>query len=248
MKLKKILFVGDAHIPYHSKESWALMLKAARRWRPDTIVCMGDIADFYSVSSHSKKPALALQLKQEVAEVHKALDQLDGLDAGEKIYVAGNHEDRLERYLRDKAPELFDFVDIPRLLELRTRGWQYVPYKRDIRVGKLYATHDVGVAGRNAVFQALDMYSHSIVTGHTHRMQYIVEGTATGQSRVAASFGWLGDVEQVDYMHLAKAKKNWAQGFGVGYMDARTGLVYLVPVPVVNGTVCLEGVLYSVRE
>jgi predicted phosphodiesterase len=244
--LKKILFVGDAHIPYHDKAAWALMLKAAKGWQPDSVVCLGDIADFFTVSSHSKDPHRVLRLKEEMAAVNTGLDQLQVLGAKDYIYIAGNHCDRLQRYLQDKAPELFDFVDVPSLLRLNKRGWKYVPYKHDIKIGELYATHDVGVASRYAVFRALETYNHSVVTGHTHRLQYVVEGDATGQARVAASFGWLGDVKQVDYMNRASANKNWALGFGIGYLNQKTGAVHLVPVPVVDKTVVVEGTLYEV--
>ena len=206
---------------------------------------MGDMADCFSVSSHSKNPQRALQLKSEIEAVNDGLDQLEGLMASRYIYLAGNHEDRLQRYLQDRAPELFDFVDIPHLLNLGTRGWEYVPYKRDIRLGRVYATHDVGVASRYAIFRSLETYNHSVLTGHTHRLQYIVEGDATGGSRVAASFGWLGDVDAVDYMCQASAKKNWALGFGLGYLDPATGAVHLVPVPIVKGKCVVEGKLYA---
>jgi hypothetical protein len=72
----------------------------------------------------------------------------------------------------------------------------------------------------------------------------IVEGTATGECKLSATFGWGGDVEQVDYMNLAKARKDWALGLGVGYLDSSSGYVYLVPVPVVHGTCVVNGRLF----
>ena len=116
------------------------------------------------------------------------------------------------------------------------------------RIGKLFVTHDVGAAGKYAVYQTLATYEHSIVTGHTHRLAYIVEGNAIGEYKVATQFGWLGDVDQVDYLHRAKAKKDWALGFGVGRLDPATGYVYLSPVPIVNGTCVVEGRLYTTTK
>ncbi len=247
-QLKRYLFVPDTHVPYHNKRSWRLMVEAARSWRPDGIVVMGDLADFFAVSSHSKDPRRVLQLKSEMQQANAALDDLDSLGATDRRFIAGNHCDRLQRYLQDKAPELFDFVDVPRLLHLEDRGWKYTPYKKYDRLGKLYMTHDVGSSGRYAVFRALETFAHSVVTAHTHRLQYIVEGDATGGSRVSVSFGWLGDVDAVDYMNEAQAKKSWGQGFGIGYHDTSSDLVYLVPVPIVNDTCVLEGVQYRVDK
>ena len=248
-RLQPILIVPDAHRPYHDERAWQLMLRAGRDLKPHHLVVIGDLADFYTVSSHSKSPKRALRLDEELTGVKVGLDELDALDAKEKQFIAGNHEDRLTRYLQDKAPELFEIVTIPDLLELEERGWSYTAYKDDTKVGRVNFTHDVAAAGRNAVFKALDTYQHSIVTGHTHRMQYVVEGNATGEYKLSAMFGWLGDRTKIDYMHRALVYKNWALGFGFGYVDPETGIAYLVPVPIIDAkgiySCVVNGVLYE---
>lgn len=231
-KLQPILFVPDTHRPFHDKKAWGLMLKAAKALKPEIIVCIGDLADFYSVSSHSKSPDRSASLEVEVADVNRGLDELDALGAKRKLFLAGNHEDRLSRYLADKAPELFGLVGIPELLRLKERGWAYTPYKSYTKLGKLHLTHDVGVGGRNAAFKALDVFQHSVASGHVHRLQYFVEGTATGEHKLSCMFGWLGSAKDVDYMQRINVQKNWALGFGVGHLAAN-GVVYVVPVPII---------------
>lgn len=233
-KLESILIISDAHRPYHDKRAWDLMLQVGKAFKPLHLVVNGDLADFYAVSSHSKDPRRAQQLDVELVDVNVGLDELDALGAKHKKFVAGNHCDRLTRYLQDRAPELFSMISIPELFKLEQRGWLYTPYKDDTKVGKLHITHDVGTAGRYAAYKALDTYQHSIVTGHTHRLSYIVEGNAVGEFKLSASFGWLGDVEKVDYMHKVMVKKNWALGFGVGYINPATGIAYLTPVPIIT--------------
>jgi hypothetical protein len=76
-------------------------------------------------------------------------------------------------------------------------------------------------------------------------MAYICEGNATGEYKLSAQFGWLGDVDQIDYMSEAKARKDWALGFGVGYIHKVTGIAYLSPIPIVGGTCCVNGKLYK---
>jgi hypothetical protein len=218
-------------------------MQVARDLRPEWLVVIGDFADFYAVSDHDKSPERANRFDDELEIVEGLLDQLDALGATDKLYIEGNHEDRLRRYLM-KNPALARVVTTEKLLRLKDRGWEFVPYKRHARRGAIHYTHDVGSAGRNAVFKALDLYQHSVVTGHTHRFQYVVEGTAVGDCKVSAMFGWMGDVEQVEYMTLAKARHDWAQGFGIGYHDPISDFVYLVPVPIVHKTVCVNGRLY----
>lgn len=246
MKLKKILIIPDTHLPYHDKKAVQLLYKVARSFQPNIIVTLGDYADFYSVSSHSKDPNRVNKLEKELEVVNENLDILDSFKAKRKVFIAGNHENRLERYLADKAPELFNVVTIPELLKLKKRGWEYVPYKMDIKIGQLYYTHDVGVAGRNAAYSALATYQGNIVTGHTHRMCYAIEGNAKGKPHVTAVLGWLGDAKQADYMHRVKASRDWALGFGVGYMDESTGNVYIQPVPIVGYTCVVEGQFFKI--
>lgn len=243
--LQPHLIVSDAHRPYHDERAWQLLLKVGKDLKPKAITIIGDFADFYTVSSHSKSPDRANRLPEELKSVKAGLDDLDKLGAEDKIFVEGNHEDRLRRMLQDKAPEFHGIVDVPKLFDLKERGWKYVPYKDDIRVGKLYFTHDVGTAGRYSVYRALDTYQHSVVTGHSHRFSYVVEGNAVGEYKVSAAFGWLGDVNKIEYMHRPTARKNWALGFGVGYLNPSTGIMYLVPVPIVKHSCVVNGRLYT---
>jgi predicted phosphodiesterase len=243
MKLEPILFVPDTHAPYHEARAWNLMLKVGRALKPTHLVHIGDFMDCYSISDHDKSPARAGRFLWEVEECNRMLDQLDALKPAKKYYIEGNHEDRLRRYVM-KHPELNGVVTVPELLRLKQRGWAYTPYKRTAKLGKAHLTHDVGSAGRNAIFKALDTYQHTVITGHTHRMQYVVEGNAVGECKLSAAFGWLGDVEQIDYMHLHRAKKDWALGFGIGYLNPKNGYVYTVPVPIIDHTCVVNGVLY----
>ena len=98
-RLEKVLIIPDVHCPYEDKKAWALMMKAMRDWSPHHIVVMGDFIDCYSVSSHSKDPNRVLQLKDEVEASIKLLQELQDLGAKNNVFLAGNHEDRLERYL-----------------------------------------------------------------------------------------------------------------------------------------------------
>jgi hypothetical protein len=238
-----MLLVPDTHRPFHDERAWNLMMKAARFLKPKDITIIGDFGDFYSVSDKRKNPLRPQLLEHELRDVRQGLDDLDSLGAKTKRYIAGNHEHRLERYLEANAEALYETDCIPGKLGLKGRGWEYTPYLEHCAIGKLYLTHDVGTAGRMAVFKASDAFEHSVVTGHTHRMQYVVEGNALGTMRVSAMFGWLGDAKRADYTHMVR-KKDWPLGFGVGHLDEKTGFVYLQPVPIVEYTCCVNGKLF----
>lgn len=243
--LETILIIPDSHHPFEDKRAYELMMSVAKDIKPEHVVILGDFADFFGVSSHSKNPNRALKLKEEVDYTVERLEEVKALGAKNNVFIAGNHEDRLQRYLQDKAPELFNFISLPKILQLDRLGFKYIPYKQHYTLGKMNFTHDTGTAGRYAHYKALDAFQHNVVIGHTHRLGYAVEGSATGERHCGVSMGWLGDVTEVDYMHRVKATRDWALGFGVGQLDPKTGNVYLSPIPIVNYSCSVNGKLYK---
>ncbi len=201
--------------------------------------------DCYSLSAHLKDPTRVFRWVEERAVGRKLRRQLDALGASRKVFTEGNHEYRLIRYIRDKAPELDGVLSMDDELELSASGWEYIPYREHVKVGKVYFTHDTRNSGKYTTSRALDAFQHSVSIGHHHQMQYMIEGDATGKYRVGAQFGWLGDPKQADYMNRIKALRTWSLGFGVGYHDQSSGLVFLTPVPIVKYTCALEGRIFK---
>lgn len=241
---QRVLVVPDAHHPFADATAWNLLLKIGRHLKPHVIVVLGDFADFYSVSFHGRDPNRVSQLADEVGAVNNALDELDELGASRKVFLAGNHEFRLERYLQDKAPALFNTVNVQELLKLEKRGWEYVPYKQHAKVGKAFFCHDVGSGGKTAASKAGATFEHSVVIGHCHAMQVSYFGNALDEHHVAASLGWLGDVNATDYMYAMKSRRDWQHGCGVAYME-NDGTFHLQAVPFINGKAVVSGQLIS---
>lgn len=242
--MQTILFIPDTHAPYHDHRAFDLVEKVAKKIKPDIIAVLGDFADFYAVSSHVKDPSRRMTFDDEVASVRRLLRRVESWGAIRKLYILGNHEDRLTRYIASQAAEMHGIVTVDSLFGLRDHRWEVTPYKDSCSLGKLYLTHDVGKSGATALKDAVNSYQDNIVIGHTHRMQYLIEGNVKGKPHVGASFGWLGDVSSIDYMHKARASRDWALGFGVGYLD-KGGLVFLQPIPIVNYRCVVEGRLYA---
>ena len=241
-ELDRILFIPDQHFPYNDKRYWRLLIKVAQCIKFDTIVILGDFIDCYTVSSHSKDPRRMLSLKQEIQTAKVAIKQLEALGAKRYIYTEGNHEDRLWRYIKDKAPELVGGVTVEELLGLKQGPWEFIPYRQSAKVGKIHVIHDIGRAGVNAMRGTLLEMQDNTVFGHTHRLGVIYDGTVTGVTRVCLNAGWGGDVETIDYQHRLKAVKDSMLGFGIGYMESN-GVVHCQAVPVIKYKVVVEGQL-----
>ena len=251
--LKKILIMPDTHVPYEDKKAVSLFYNVMQAYKPDIFVSLGDFADFYSVSSFSKRPDRLHQLDEELSAVNVHLDYIDSvLPRARKIFLAGNHEYRLERYLTDKAPELFNMIKVEKLFQFdKRKNWEYVPYKDHIRVGKVYLTHDTGQCGMNAHRSARNVFNKTCLIGHTHRLSYEIKNSALGIPHLAAMFGWLGDFKEIDYMHRVAARTCWSHGFGYGLIDEKSHRFYLVPTPIVQGpgrrySCMVDGKIYEV--
>ncbi len=247
-KLKKAIFIPDCHVPYHDKKSFALLLRVIKKVQPDIVVILGDFADFYAVSFHEKDPKRKNDIQWEADEVKRHLRMVREA-AGEDcriVYVMGNHEHRLQRYLFSNASALAGLraLQLRELFGLDELRMESVEYKDHIKIGKLHITHDAGKAGKNAHQDALSAFQSNIIIGHTHRLGYCVEGSATGKPHVGAMFGWLGDVTTIDYVHKIRALRDWATGFGMGYLEP-SGLFHIMPVPIVCGTAVVEGQLVT---
>ena len=244
--MKKLFIIPDVHAPYHDEAAWALTMKAAKGFKPDTVIQQGDWNDNYCISRFPKNPNREDNLESETETCRQQRTEVDELEPGRKVFTEGNHEDRLPRYLMDKAPNLFDSVTTDKVFQYTANDWELVPYQDSIKIGQVYYTHDAGNSGKYPTKGALDTFQHSVCVAHHHRIQYFVEGNATGEHQVGASFGWLGDIDQVDYMHRIKVKRHWALGFGIGYMNEKTGVAHLAPVPIVGYKAVVEGKEYRV--
>lgn len=224
------------------------MLAVAKDLKPKEVVILGDYADFYSVSSHTKDPRIANMLKDEIIDVLFGLEELDKLfpDA-KKVFIEGNHEFRLERYICDRAPGLFNVTDTRYLLELNDRpNWKFIPYgpnqSYSVLGSKLFARHEpLGNTAKLTATRALC----SLVYGHIHRIEESHLVGLDGTNHVCFSVGWLGDKRKDKIFDYVKGHHQWQLGFGVVFVDSDTGYFYHHKIHILDNYTCFfNGKLY----
>lgn len=221
MKLKHALIIPDTHIPYQDEKAYNLMLKVAKSMPSvDEIVLLGDYGEFNAVSSHPKDPSLSNRLQEEIKAVNEKLTQLDRLfPKARKVFIEGNHEDRLTRYIRDKAPELFGLVDAKELLQIRHRpNWLWIPYspnqKYRVLGSKLYARHEPIGGGEHTSASTVKKANRSVIYGHVHRIQEFQTVDLEGANHRGITCGWLGNQKHKIFNYV-KNHHQWALGFAV---------------------------------
>jgi hypothetical protein len=236
------LIVPDSHWPMVDRDAWNLMLRVGRFFQPDDIVTQGDQLDMYCVSSHDKSPTRAANLADELAESVQCVDDLDSLGATSKHWLDGNHENRLNRFIANKAPQLHGMpgTTVDEILSLRERGWTHSKYMVEHIVCGHHFSHDYGQAGKYAISRALNTLKVSLSIGHVHRSDEAVAFDPFGNIIRAYCYGWLGSFDGIDYMSRAIAMRDWAHGCGV-YWTQPDNTLRIERVKFVNGVAKVEG-------
>jgi len=131
------------------------------------------------------------------------------------VFKTGNHSERYEKFLIQKAPELFDIEVLAFENIIAVPGIEYVKNKRIIKAGKLNITHghEFGESIFSPVNPARGLYLRakaSVIAGHHHQTSEHTEADMNGKVTGAWSIGCLCDLNP-HYRPLNK----WNHGFAV---------------------------------
>ena len=226
-KLKRWLIWPDTHAPYHDEAAVEALIRDAQAWKPDAICVLGDFWDFYGASTFPKDPERKHRLVDEVRIGAALLKRVAKL-APERIFLEGNHEKRLSKFIAANAPELEGLV--PSVRDIVGQDWRFFQYGKVAMLSRhLAASHDFGKAGAGSFVQTLREYGHGAVHGHTHGLGVAYGGTADGARHAVMAAGHLADTEACDYMHVWKARRDWTTGCGAVYVGSND--YFLRPVP-----------------
>jgi hypothetical protein len=210
----------------------------------------GDNLDFTSISKHLPEHAFQGTLQLAINRVHKLLAEIRANAPNSKIiYIAGNHEQRLEKYVASKSPELFELrqagqekrvLTVPFLLNLDAIGnVEYVPgypagaywLSNDLRA---IHGHKVRSGGSTAV-AVLNGEEVSTIFGHVHRAEHMYRTAQTryaGHIAMGATYGCLADITGPvpsygsgidDEGHPVRHIENWINGLGRIILERATG-------------------------
>jgi len=210
---RRIGIISDVHFPYHDYTALKTALKKLYEYEIDTLIMNGDIVDFYAVSFWEKRPDKRnLQLERDLAL--QAFDRIRKIFPDIKIiYKEGNHEERFEKYLIKKAPELFDVEELKteNFLKLSDFGIDYVKDKRRIEAGELDIIHGHeyrSFASVNIAISYLRKSFRNILIGHFHKKQEDTKRNVRDELTGAWIVGCLCDLK-ADYAPY----NDWTHGF-----------------------------------
>ena len=89
----RILVFGDVHCPYQAEEAFDFLAQQVREFKPDRVVCVGDLVDFYAASRYPQDPNHPDSFVSEVKKIHKDVKKLAKIFPKLELTL-GNHDDR----------------------------------------------------------------------------------------------------------------------------------------------------------
>lgn len=244
-KYKRVLFVPDLHAPYHDKVAFKCMLAFAKWWKPEVVFVIGDVVDFYQLSKFEKDPERVLALQDDI-DAGKSLltDISDVCSDAKRIFLPGNHEFRLQKFLWTRAAELAGLkaLQLPELLGLDAMNYEFIKNGRINFRGTIVKHGDIvrKFAGYTAKGE-LENTGLSGVSGHTHRLAV---HSATNE---AGCFQWMecGCLCLLTQSYMMGKTPNWQQGFGIGYYKEGSKRFMMDTVRVINGKAMYGGMEFS---
>lgn len=248
---RSALVMPDRHIDTHDPYYDELLLKVEDDVQDDDIILLGDIVEGAATARHRKNREQREAFQRERDAANAWLDAWDNVKEWDrKVYLEGNHEENLRRYILDEAPALEGMISWPELLSLEERGWEWIPYRSYYQYGKVRLAHDVGHAGKTAAALNLAATQHNIITGHTHRAHLLYEVNAFGESHFSCTLGHgVGSKIAEDYVPQLKLGQ-YHQAFGRLLIE-EDGFTHFQFIPVINDgfikKCVVNGKLHKVR-
>ena len=212
----KILLISDLHIPYHDISAITAAFNYGIENEVNTIFINGDLMDFCLISRFEKNP-VKRSVKYELDTARAFLSAMREAFPTQTIYfLKGNHDVRLEAYLRVKAPELFDIEEfkMENLLNFNEHGIISIEDNVLVKAGHLSITHGHHVmrgffAPVNSARGVYMKAKQSTIIGHVHKVSEHTETNMDGDMTTTWSTGCLCELKP-DYSPLVS---NYAHGF-----------------------------------
>jgi len=263
----RTLVAGDAQIPFQDPEAFDRFQHAVVETQPDNIVFVGDMVDLPSMSRWSQRSEWVGGTQDAINQYHNFLAQTRSNAPNANISVVhGNHEQRMDDYVRKNAAEALGLKRANAEKELAVLSLQYLVRYDDLEINSidgypngtlwleddLKATHGTNVAkgGSNAA-KYLRQERETTMYGHTHRQELAYRTFAQragGITIAAASPGCLAMVDgTVPGFHhtvdaqgqLVKKAEDWQQGLLV--LDHTNNSHHITPVLFTEQGFILDG-------
>jgi predicted phosphodiesterase len=234
----RTLIISDLHFPYQDNEAIKIAINYGKEKQVNCILLNGDVFDFASISRHEKSWRQR-QVHQEFEAVRIFLNSLrQHFPKAKIVFKYGNHDERYEKFLFLKAPEIFDCTDfqLEVLLKLAELKIEVVKDKLPIKIGKLTVLHGHelfgGSGGVNPARGTFLKTLENVVVGHYHKTSSNTEASMYGNVFSVHSVGCLCGKNPY-FMPINK----WNTGFAYCELEIKSGNYTFYNLKIINGKI-----------
>ena len=247
-QIQKTVLLPDIHHPHYEERTMDCVNQFICDYDPDELVYMGDQLSLDCISFWNRNRPLLKEgqrlikdyndFNKDILKVHENITR----DDIRRTFMIGNHEHRINAYV-EKNPELEDFIDIVRHLELAERDYKIIPYNAVHKVGKLNVIHGYYWNVYHAK-KTVDVFEGNIVYAHVHNPQMYVKISPIDQKgyHMATSLPCLCNIKP-DYKK--NAPNFWVNGFGIVEHLPATGFFNLYTIIIIEGSFMWNGTYYG---
>ena len=260
-KDKSAIVMSDIQIGYRGEETFhdekaiKHVLGVIATEQPDNVIILGDNVDLPSMSRFEQRPDWQQSTQRSIDRFNQLLAEVRASSPNSQIdVVEGNHEDRLTKYIRKHAMELYGLKRANAESELGVLTLSFLLRTNELEVNyhsgyhnsafwlndDIKATHGTKAGTRyNNAASLANSEETSVIFGHQHRIEMAYRTRKHGRTIVAASFGCLCRTDGVvpsglytvdDANKTVPYQENWQQGYGIVEFNSRHHKMTPVPI------------------
>lgn len=216
MPSPRIVWIGDAHLPWIHKPTFSKILQIIEAFKPDVIGQCGDLYDFYSFSRFPKNPNttspdVELNTGRKCAEEFWRLIHKKAPDAT-CYQIKGNHCDRPIKRAMELAPELASLIGPQMKSIYEFEGVKTIhDSTQELIIGDICFMHGFrGKLGDHAKHNMMNT-----VVGHSHRGGVFYMPTIKGKTIWELNVGYIADPTQDPLKYSMQRYVHWTRGLGL---------------------------------
>jgi predicted phosphodiesterase len=191
------LIINDIHLPYHSVEALTAAFGHAKKEKPDFVFINGDLLDFHQLSYFQKDPRKK-RFSEELDMFKQFFITLQKQFKCQVYFKFGNHEERYDSFLYQKAGELVgvDEFSLESIIKARAEGIEVIRDKRLVVMNglPLIHGHEFGRGVFSPVNAARGLFlqaKHNCVKGDCHTTSEHTDPDIFGKMMTTWSIGCL---------------------------------------------------------
>lgn len=215
---KKVVVLGDLHFPFHHKAAVTKVVEFIEENKPDVVIQVGDLFDFYSLSRFPRTQAIPPHV--EISEARQCAENLWSIirlksPKSKCFQLYGNHDSRMRSRVMERLPEI---IDILRFEDLFTfKGVKTIHSERtEFMIDDVCFMHGYRSGSPEKAPHARANLV-STVCGHSHRGGAVFVGIKPGKMIYELNAGYLADPNASAMSYTKQSWTGWTLGFG--YID-----------------------------